>query len=163
VRRVRVKPGTTATAKAETENDPTPGDALIVTATNKSEEAAGTHTLAADTEVLVLALVGSDKNQTPFYVFFHEAGARLIPVTLTADGGSNGTATTTPSYTYKWPVDLLTGNEIKKADGSRATGLGPTWARNKGEFARGTNGLVYINTDGDPVLYQVDETEQVCE
>ena len=96
------------------------------------------------------------------WVFGVAGGGGLIAVSLTADGGGNGDTTHAPNYTYKWPVNLATGGEILKADGSRATGLSPVWARNIGEFNQATHGTLYMGSDGNPVLYQVDETEQVC-
>lgn len=97
----------------------------------------------------------------PTYIY-RPVGEILIPVTLTVDGSGAGDATHTPSYTYKNPVNAITGVEEKNADGSSATGLSPTWARNVGEFSAGTNGLIYRNSDGNVVLFQVDETEVPC-
>ena len=106
-----------------------------------------------------------DTNWTRKYVFVSGGGKHdFIPVSLSTDAGSDGTASTAPTYTYKWPVNLVTGNEIKMADGTtRATGLAPTWDRNIGEFNHATHGTVYIGSDGNPVLFQADETEKICD
>jgi hypothetical protein len=90
------------------------------------------------------------------------ASESLIPVSLTTDGGADGDQSTAPTYTYKWPVNYITAVEIKKADGSRQTGLGPLFARNIGTFNRATKGLVYMDANGDPQLLICDETEIVC-
>jgi hypothetical protein len=169
VRRVRVKPGTTATAKAETENDPTPGDALIVTATNKSEEAAGTHTLTADTEVMVLALVGSDKNQTPFYVFWQSL-AGMISGKVTSDASGKGKYNG-KSFTDR-STDVLGTGDLAESDfgtlsstedclilnpvelGSSTTGHDVTATANTDKFAIYFTGrLSRVNSDGKKVVH----------
>jgi hypothetical protein len=81
----------------------------------------------------------------------------LIAAALTLDGGSNGSASAPPSYTYKWPINALTSAQINNADGSRPTGLSPAWARSNGLFASATHGFVYRNLAGLVVLWQCDE------
>lgn len=95
-------------------------------------------------------------------LFFVPLAGGLIPVTLSTDSGGDGSTTAAPTYTYKNPVNAITGIEILKADGSHATGLSPAWARSYGSFNQASHGTVYINSSGDPVLWQVDETEKVC-
>ena len=85
----------------------------------------------------------------------------FIPVSLTQDSGTNGSQTTAPNYTYKNPVNLLTGQEIMNGS-SHYTGLSPQWAREIGEFNVAAYGTGYYNSSGTFVLFQVNETEQVC-
>lgn len=108
--------------------------------------------------IVEVVLVGQDSDQKPVYVFA-VAPPRFLPVSLTADGGSDGDASSPPSYTYKNPTDIITGVEIKNADGSSALGLSPQTPRNVGSFEPATLGLIYIDSGGNPVLWQVYETE----
>ena len=87
----------------------------------------------------------------------------LIPVTLYNDGGYDGNETTAPTYTYGTFINAITGVEIKNADGTSAVGQSPAWSRAIGSFNPATHGTVYIDATGNPVLWQVDETEKVCQ
>ncbi len=85
----------------------------------------------------------------------------LIPVSLSTDGGADGSSTTKPTYTYQNPVNLITGKEIFKKDKSHAAGLSPQVGRQIGEFDQAEFGMVYMD-DGDPILFRAYEVEKVC-
>ncbi len=101
---------------------------------------------------------GIDSDGTVYYSVIGRDGDYLIPVSLTVDDGSGtGDSTTAATITYKNPTNLITGTEIKNADGSSATALSPAWQRPIGLTLAGSQGTVYINRAGDPSLFQVDE------
>lgn len=89
-------------------------------------------------------------------------GTPLYLVALTTDGGATGTQTTSPTYTYSNPTDVVSGVEITRADGSSATALTPAWGRPWGDFAAATMGIVYIGADANPVLLICNEIERDC-
>jgi len=89
-------------------------------------------------------------------------GTPLYLVHLTLDGGTTGDASSSPTYTYKTPTDAVSAKEIKRADGSPSTGLYPTWGRPVGDFDPATLGLLYVASDGDPVLLFCNEIERPC-
>jgi hypothetical protein len=75
----------------------------------------------------------------------------LFAVAVTQNGGSDGTDTAAPTYTYD--VEDLAGTSL-------ATAAAVTWARGYGAVVPATHGMAYYNSDGDLVLYQVDETPE---
>jgi hypothetical protein len=169
VERRRIKATATGSGIAETEKEVSTATPDIVTATNKSEEAAGTHTLTADTEVMVLALVGSDKNQTPFYVFWY-APSGMISGLVTSDASGKGKYNG-KSFTDR-TTDVLATGDLAESDfgglsstedclilnpvelGSSTTGHDVTATANKDKFAIYFTGrLARVNSDGKKVIH----------
>jgi hypothetical protein len=76
----------------------------VVTVTNLPERKNGSHALLKDTAVVVFVESdvgdGDSAPVRPHYVMCVVA-PQMIPVTLSTDGGGNGTATTAPGWTYK--------------------------------------------------------------
>lgn len=80
----------------------------------------------------------------------------LIPVDLSSDGGSAGTASTAPTFTYTVTHAI--------SDEQITTGASPTWARRVGKFVAATHGLGYFD-NGSFILLMCDEVPavQACE
>ena len=102
------------------------------------------------TEIIAYYLKESDCVYTMVDPLYTERNA--IPVTLSQTGGSNGTQTTTASYTYT--ATDLNGNVI-------GTGLSPAVPRTVGAVTPATYGTVYFNSSNTLVLqvaYEVPTT-----
>jgi hypothetical protein len=130
-------------------------DDQIVTASNLAEwidqDAGGTHTLATDGTVVVLAFLWHDDNGTERWVFQREAvqiGVTFY-VGLASTGGSNGTSTSGPTYVYT--ATDLNGTVL-------GTGLSPAWGRPFGKVtAAAMKGLGYTPVGGGFILLQANE------
>jgi hypothetical protein len=94
-----------------------------------------------------LGIRSSDKKM----VFVVESGS--IEVTLSSDGGSDGTVSTAPTYTYT--ATDLNGNTI-------ATGLSPSHNRPIGKTMAGTRGRIRVIA-GTPTLISTDERPNFAE
>ena len=141
----------------------TDGDNPTVIGVNLSEtkNPTGTHWLQADGTKYVLArrtprITASSSNSQVgnLYVEFDEAKpGGLFPVNLTQSGGSNGSASSTASYTYN-ATDAFTGNSISGGPFS------VTWNRRNGLVNAATHGTGYYNSSGTFVLWEADEQIQ---
>jgi hypothetical protein len=124
----------------------------IFPATNLPEWQADTHLLAVDgtVQVMYFAVWDAGSPQQKHYLFYYASPTGMLPVNVSQSGGANGTDSAVPTYTY---------NATEAISGISITG-GPfsvTWGRAKGSVTAGTHGTGFYNSDGDFVLWQVDE------
>lgn len=85
-------------------------------------------------------------------------GGVMIPVDLVQAGGSQGTQTTAPSWTY----DVFRADERGTGPTAILTAVDPTaspnnWVRHLGQMTAATFGLAYYNTDGNLELTWINE------
>lgn len=110
----------------------------------------GTHLLPPKTPVLVFAISARTSPLKKFYVFVRAPNiGAIFRVNLTQTGGSNGTQSTAPTYTYT--ATDLNSNQL-------GTGLSPERPRPNGAVTAATKGTGYYNTSGTFVLAEAWET-----
>jgi len=82
-------------------------------------------------------------------VLFIQNADRWVACDVEQTGGSNGTKTTAPSFTY----------DVTPRWGDRTVvpAMSPVWQRSNGKVVAATHGLAYRGSDGNLVLWQVDE------